>query len=435
MLYIITAPMSTPPARSIALVDGNNFYVSCERVFDPKLEGRPVVVLSNNDGCVVSRSDEAKAIGIKMGVPYFQIKHLEKSHGLLWLSSNYALYGDMSARMMNILCGFAPEQEVYSIDECFLDFTGVHVDTISRGQDIRERVNKFIGVKTCVGFGASKTLAKLANHVAKKQKQYCGVFDWSALPADKRDAKMAEIEVGEVWGVGRRINAQLATLGVRTVLDLRRADPAAIRRRFSVVMERTVAELNGLSCLDLEETATRKEQILCSRSFGRPVTTYPELKEAVLSYITRAAERMRGQGSACSQVTVFIHTNIFKEGTPQYSRSVLVPLSVASNDTRRLAAAAVHGLQRIYRSGFEYKKAGVMLTELQPAAAVQDDLFSGYDRERSTRLMATLDRINRDHGMNTVTFAGAGIQRPWRMQSGKKSPRYTTSWDELACVT
>lgn len=420
--------------RSIALIDGNNFYVSCERVFAPRLEGRPVVVLSNNDGCVVSRSDEAKAIGIKMGVPYFQVRQFEKSHGLVWLSSNYALYGDMSARMMRILAHFAPEQEVYSIDECFLDFTGVHVDTITHGREIRAQVRHFIGVNTCVGFGASKTLAKLANHVAKKQKQYGGVFDWSALSANERDAKMAALEVGEVWGVGRKINAHLAGIGIKTVLDLRQADPATIRRRFSVVMERTVVELNGVACIDLEESAPRKEQILCSRSFGRPVTTLPELKEAVLSYITRAAERMREQGSACGQVTVFIHTNFFKEGAGQYSRTAQVNLSVASDDTRRLAAAAVHVLQRIYKPGYDYKKAGVMLTGLQPAAAVQDDLFSGYDRVRSARLMGTLDRINSEYGMGTVTFAGAGIRKPWRMLTDNRSPRYTTRWDELATV-
>jgi DNA polymerase V len=420
--------------RSIALVDGNNFYVSCERVFDPRLVGRPVVVLSNNDGCVVSRSDEAKALGIKMGVPFFEVRQLVKSHGLVWLSSNYTLYGDMSARMMTILGGFAPEQEIYSIDECFLDFTGMVVDGVAHGRVIRNKVRKLTGITTCVGIGASKTLAKLANHVAKKQKQYDGVFDWSGLSAAETSAKMQAIEVGEVWGVGRKLNAHLATMGITTVQGLRRADKAMIRQRFGVVMERTVAELNGLSCLDLEDAAPRKEQILCSRSFGRPVTTLPELKEAVLSYVTRAAERMRTQGSACSRVSVFINTNFLKEGARQYSRTAQVPLTVASDDTRRLAAAAMHILQRIYKPGYEYKKAGVILTGLQPAAAVQDDLFSGYDRVRSARLMGTLDHINRIYGMNAITFAGAGIRKPWRMLTDRRTPRYTTSWDDIAVV-
>lgn len=267
----------------------------------------------------------------------------------------------------------------------------------------------------------------------EEARRISGLIEAGKDPAPaERDAKMAALEVGEVWGVGRKINAHLTGTGIKTVLDLRRSDPATIRRRFSVVMERTVAELNGVSCLDLEDAAPRKEQILCSRSFGRPVTTLPELKEAVLSYITRAAERMREQESACSQVTVFIHTNFFKEGAKQYSRTAQVPLSVASDDTRRLAAAAVHVLQRIYKPGYEYKKAGVMLTGLQPAAAVQDDLFSGYDRARSTRLMGTLDRINQEYGMGAITFAGAGIRKPWRMLTDNRTPRYTTRWDELA---
>lgn len=419
---------------AIALVDGNNFYVSCERVFNPALERRPVVVLSNNDGCVVSRSNEAKALGIKMGVPYFEVKHFAKSHGLVWLSSNYALYGDMSARMMSILGAFAPEQEIYSIDECFLDFTGMVVDQVAHGRDIRARVLQYTGIKTCVGIGPSKTMAKLANHIAKKQPQFRGVFAWNALSASEQAAMMGSIEVGEVWGIGRRLNARLATLGIRTVLELKCADPAVMRRRFSVVMERTIAELNGTACLDLEEVASRKEQIMCSRSFGRQVTTLAELKEAVMSYIVRAAARMREQGSACDSVTVFIQTNQFKADDRQYSRSVLVPLSVASDDTRRLGAAAQHGLASIYRPGYRYKKAGVILTGLQPVAAVQDDLFSSYDRTRSTKLMGAIDKINGIYGMHTVSFAGAGIRKPWRMLTNQMSPRYTTSWNELAVV-
>ena len=286
-------------SHDIALVDGNNFYVSCERAFNPALEQRPVVVLSNNDGCVVSRSNEAKALGIKMGVPYFEVKHLTKSHGLIWLSSNYTLYGDMSARMMSILGAFAPEQEIYSIDECFLDFTGMVVDQIARGRKMRATVRQYIGIQTCVGIGPSKTMAKLANHIAKKQPQFRGVFAWSALTATEQDAMMAGLEVGEVWGIGRRLNAQLDNLGIRSALDLKQADPAAMRRRFSVVMERTIAELNGVACLDLEDVAPRKEQIMCSRSFGRPVTDLADLKEAVMSYTVRAAARMREQSSAC----------------------------------------------------------------------------------------------------------------------------------------
>jgi DNA polymerase V len=419
---------------TIALVDGNNFYVSCERVFNPAFENRPVVVLSNNDGCVVSRSDEAKALGIRMGVPFFEIRSLVKSHGLVWLSSNYALYGDMSARMMALLGEFAPRQEIYSIDECFLDFSGMSGDASDCGRKIRQRIRQSLGITTCTGIGASKTLAKLANHVAKTRRQYGGVFDWAMLPAVAQATLMDELDAGEVWGVGRRLVLQLQAMRIRTVHDLRRASPALMRRRFSVVMERIVAELNGESCLDLEDVAARKTQILASRSFGQPVTALQELREAVMSYVIRAAERLRAQRSACTQVTVFMHTSKFCTDTPQYSPATLVPLSVATDDTRRLCAAARFGLERIYRPGYQYKKAGVMLTGLQPAASTQADLFSGYERPRATRLMAAMDSINSIYGMNTATFAGAGIAQPWRMQSARRSPRYTTRWEELPVV-
>lgn len=420
--------------RRIALVDGNNFYVSCERVFNPALEGRPVVVLSNNDGCVVSRSAEAKALGIRMGVPFFEVRPLVRSHGLAWRSSNYALYGDMSARMMALLGEFAPRQEIYSIDECFLDWTGIAGDAVARGRALRERIRHCLGITTCTGIGASKTLAKLANHVAKTRPEYGGVFDWSALPPSDQAVLLGELDVGEVWGVGRRLAARLQPLGIRTVRDLQCAPPAQVRRHCGVVLERTVAELNGESCLELEEVAARKAQVIASRSFGRPVTTLDELREAVLSYVMRAAERLRSQHSACTGVTVFMHTGLYRPGRPHYSPAVQVPLSVATDDTRRLGAAAQYGLERIYRPGYRYKKAGVMLTGLQPATVLQADLFSGYERPRATRLMAAMDAINKAYGRDTATFAGSGLRQPWRMQSGHKSPRYTTCWQELAIV-
>jgi DNA polymerase V len=420
--------------RRIALVDANNFYVSCERVFDPRLEGRPVVVLSNNDGCVVSRSNEAKALGIRMGVPFFEVRALVGRRGLVWLSSNYALYGDISARMMDLLGGFAPQREVYSIDECFLDFSGAAIDSTTLGPAIRDRVLHCLGLPTCVGFGASKTLAKLANHVAKTRHEYRGTFDWDELPPAQCDAIMAGIDIGEVWGVGRRLAPDLNAMGLSSALDLKRAPPKLIRRRYNVVLERTVAELNGVPCITLEETAERKHQVTASRSFGRPVTTLQELREAVSSYVVRAAERMRAQHSSCTRVGVFIDTGKFQDDGGRYSRVIEVPLTVASNDTRRLIAAALHGLDRIYRPGPRYKKAGISLNGLRPAAAPQGDLFSGYERQRSAKLMATLDAINRTWGMNTATFAGAGIAQSWRMQSARRTPRYTTRWEELPVV-
>lgn len=419
---------------TIALVDGNNFYVSCERVFNPALHRRPVVVLSNNDGCVVSRSNEAKALGIRMGVPFFEINSFVKSHGLVWLSSNYALYGDMSARMMALLGEFAPRQEIYSIDECFLDFTGMPGTARDHGRSIRSRVRQYLGITTCTGIGTSKTLAKLANHVAKTHQQYRGVFDWAELPAPEQERLMNTLDAGEIWGIGRRLSPQLQAMGIRTVLDMKRANAAQLRKRFSVVLQRTVAELNGESCINLDDVAERKAQILASRSFGRPVTALQELREAASSHIIRAAERLRAQHSSCAQVTVFMHTNRFRSDDAQYNPAILVRLTVATDDTRRLIAAAMSGLESIYRPGFRYKKIGVMLTGLQPAHAVQEDLFCAAERPRATRLMSAMDRINRIYGMNTATFACAGISQPWRMQTAQKSPRYTTSWNELPQV-
>lgn len=421
--------------RAIALVDGNNFYVSCERVFNPALENRPVVVLSNNDGCVVSRSDEAKALGIRMGVPFFEVRPLVKSHGLVWFSSNYALYGDMSARMMALLFEFAPRQEIYSIDECFLDFTGMPGAASVRGHEIRRRIRQCLGITTCTGIGGSKTLAKLANHVAKTSKGYGGVFDWAALPVTEQTALMGSLDVGRVWGVGRKLAEQLKQMKINTVLDLKGADAAKMRKKFSVVMARTVAELNGESCLELEDITEPRAHIQATRSFGRPVTAIAELREAVTSYVIRAAERLRAQYSVCAQVSVYIHTGKPRPGTPCYSASVLVPLDHATDDTRQLAAAALRGLERIYRPGYRYKKAGVMLTGLQPLSTLQPNLFSDEEQPRAGQLMVVMDAINKTYGMNTVTFAGAGIEQPWRMQSMRRSPRYTTSWNELAIVS
>lgn len=421
--------------RSIALVDGNNFYVSCERVFNPRLENRPVVVLSNNDGCVVSRSDEAKALGIRMGVPFFEVRPLVKNHGLVWLSSNYALYGDISARMMQLLGAFTFHQEIYSIDECFLDFSGMPGDAVARGRDIRRRIRQYLGITTCTGIGSSKTLAKLANHVAKTDKDCAGVFDWAALPAAEQTALMARLPVGKVWGVGRKLVMQLNRMDIHTARDLQRASVTIIRKKFSVVMERTVAELNGESCLQLEDITAPKAHIQATRSFGRPVTAISELREAVMSYVIRAAERLREQHSLCAQVSVFIHTGKYRSGAQHYGPAILIPLATPSDDTRRLCAAALHGLEQIYRPGYRYKKAGVMLTGLQAVSAVQPDLFAGRDQPRAARLMTAMDAINKTYGMNTATFAGAGIEQPWRMQSMRRSPRYTTRWDELAVAS
>jgi len=415
---------------TFALIDCNNFYASCERVFNPSLAGHPVVVLSNNDGCVVARSAEAKALGIPMGAPYFKIERDFRRSGGVALSSNYPLYADMSNRVMSLLAGFSPNQEVYSIDECFLGMTGFH-ELTSIGQDIRQKVKQWTGLPVCVGFGPSKTLAKLTNHVAKKRPEWNGVCDLTALSPREQDALIGGLDVSEVWGVGRRIAARLQAMGITTVRQLRDADPAHIRRAFSVVLERTVLELQGTSCLALEEIAPAKQQIMVSRSFGQPVYELADLENAVGSFVDRAAEKLRSQNSCAGAVMVFAQTSPFRD-TPQYGRSITVPNSTATDDTLHLTSAATAGLKSIYRDRFAYSKAGVMLIELIDRELVPRDLFScDEQRGKSAALMAALDKVNARFGRGALTTGAAAAGEIWRMRQDRKSPSYTTSWDDL----
>ena len=418
--------------RVFAIVDCNNFYASCERVFNPGLAGKPLVVLSNNDGCVVARSQEAKALGVKMAQPWFQCQHLVKPHGLIALSSNYALYADMSRRVMAILAGFTPEQEVYSIDESFLGFSSqFEVNYCEIGLKVREKVFKWTGLPVCVGFAPSKTLAKLANHWAKTQPEFAGVCDYTALPATQRLALLQATPVGEVWGVGRGLTEKLAELGIHSVADLQAADPAWLGGRFSVVLARTVEELRGVSCLQLEDVAPPKQQIMTSRSFGVPVTELAELREAMTAYTTRAAEKLRAEGQLAGEIQVFIRTSPFKPDAPQYSGALRLRLPEPTDDTLRLVKAARFLLRRLYRPGFIYQKAGILLSELQPATLNQGQLFGNVDIARRGRLMTVMDRLNRDMGRGTLFLAGAGIDCNWRMRQGNRSPRYTTHWAEI----
>ncbi|MCR4303172.1 MAG: Y-family DNA polymerase [Gallionella sp.] len=423
--------------RAIALIDCNNFYVSCERLFQPRLEGKPVVVLSNNDGIVVSRSQEVKDLGVKMGVPWFQLKDLAKRHGIIALSSNYTLYADISNRVMRLLSQYSPDQEIYSIDESFLDLTGM-ADLTNYAQTIRGAIKQCVGIPVCVGIAPSKTLAKLANHVAKKQKQYHSVCDFNAMPAPELDALLAKIEVGEVWGVGRRSADRLQQMGINSVLELKCSPAKRVRAEFGVVMERIVAELNGEACLELDEITPPRQQIICSRSFGIPVTLLADLEQAVIAYTTRAAEKLRSQHSLAGGIQVYIRTNphkanSHKEGDPQYQPAMLLPLSEPTGDTRLLCRAALNALRQIYRSGYAYQKAGVMLTEIIAATAMPRTLFEDVAaQQKSAALMATLDRINRRMGSGTMQLLGEGVRKSWAMRRGNMSQRYTTEWDELA---
>ena len=426
---------------AIALIDGNNFYVSCERVFQPELEGKPVVVLSNNDGCVVARSQEVRALGVGMGVPWFKLRDLAKQHGIIAKSSNYTLYADMSQRMHSVIGQFAPEQEIYSIDETFLDLTGFNRDLIEYGLQIRQRVRQWTGIPVCVGIGSSKTLAKLANHSAKKvlvPEMANGVVEFNQLSARELNQLFGSIDVGEVWGVGRRNKERLYGIGIQTVKDLRDVSISRIKKEFNVVLARTVAELNGESCLALEEVAPPKQQIVSSRSFGQPVYLLEDLNEAVVSYASRAAEKLRKQHHVAGAIQVFLQTNPFKPDEPQYNNAVAVKLVKASDNSFRLSEAALYGLKRIYKPGYAYKKAGVMLMSLCPANQLPVDLFSGFDEQdtqRAKNLMATLDEINARMGRGTVRSAGEGIQKPWAMRSDNKSSAFTTDWGQLPLAT
>lgn len=423
-----------------ALVDANNFYASCESLFDPRLEGKPVVVLSNNDGCVVARSAEAKALGVPMGAPWHQLRDLARREGVVACSSNYALYADISNRVVEVLEQFCPRLEVYSIDESFLDLDGFAVQDseglTGYGRQIRRRIRDWLGLHVCVGIGPTKTLAKLANHCAKKGLAGAdGVCDFGTMPDCELTSLFDRVSVGEVWGVGRKIAARLDELGIQTVRDIRDADPETIRARFSVVLERTVRELRGVSCLTLEEMAPAKQQIMSSRSFGQYVYELPELREAVATYMGKAAEKLRAQNFVAGAVQVHVRTNPFKPKEPQYQRTVTVPLPNPTSDTRELTGWALRLLDDMYKPGFAYQKAGVMLSELQSNSVVQGCLFSAPAAdEQSEAVMRAMDAINAKWGRGTLRSSAEGVSKDWQMRRGNLSPAYTTSWEGVPCV-
>jgi DNA polymerase V len=430
-----------------ALVDGNNFYVSCERIFRPSLNACPVIVLSNNDGCAIARSNEAKALGVAMGAPWFKVQHLQESAGLVALSANFTLYGDISQRMMTIASGLGPRQEIYSIDESFVELQGVRGNLIQRSHTMRERILQWIGVPTCIGIGATKTLAKLANHIAKTAERKPGLYpielaqvcNLESLSAGELKDVFQRTDVSEVWGVGRRIHAQLKASGIESVWDLRESSTSALRARFGVVMERTIRELQGHACIDLEEVPAHKKEIACTRSFGQAVVSLEPLVQAVSEFASRAAEKLRRQHSQASQVLVFIRTSPFRSG-PQYSQSVTLPLLRPSADTSTLVQTAVLGLRLIYQGGFSFAKAGVMLMDLSDEGVEQGELSLDDERLEQAKpahcaqLMQTLDRLNQRYGRGTLSVASSGIttrHKIWSMRQERLTPRYTTAWADM----
>lgn len=419
-----------------ALVDVNSFYASCETAFRPDLKGRPVVVLSNNDGCVIARNAEAKRAGVKMGDPYFKQKDLFRRYGVVCFSSNYELYADMSSRVMSTLEAMSPRCEIYSIDEAFCDLTGVRNCRVLQefGQELKDAVYQNTGLAVGVGIAQTKTLAKLANHAAKKwQRQTGGVVDLSNL--DRQRKLMAALPVDEVWGVGRRISKKLEAMGIKTVLDLADTDIRFIRKHFNVVLERTVRELRGEPCLELEEFAPVKQEIVCSRSFGERITDYDSMRQAICSYASRAAEKLRGEHQYCRFISTFVKTSPFALNEPYYGNSASVKLLTPTQDSRDIIAAATRSLDAIWKDGHRYQKAGVLLGDFFSQGIAQLNLFDdNAPRRGSEKLMEVLDHLNAKEGKGALYFAGQGIQQQWAMKREMLSPRYTTRYEDLLQV-
>ncbi|MEI2830054.1 Y-family DNA polymerase [Pseudomonas mosselii] len=418
-----------PSDQVFALIDCNSFYASCERVFRPDLAKTPIVVLSNNDGCVIARSYDAKPY-VKMGEPYFQAKEKLRRHGIVAFSSNYALYGDMSERVMSLIESMVPAAEVYSIDECFADLTGVQGSLTQVGREVRAKVLRCTGIPVGVGIARTKTLAKLANHTAKRLQAHTGgVVD---ITDDfKRDWVLRNTEVKEVWGIGRRMTAHLEAMGIRMAMDLAKADPRMLRDKFSVVVEKTARELSGTPCLELDEADPPKQEICCSRMFGKRLTELAPIKQAVATYTARAAEKLRAQGSVCKRMRVSIRTGMFNPDEAKYAKGALVELPYPTNDTLLLTRAATEAATQVYRSGFRYSKAEVLLMDLRQPGEFSDDLFAVTQPAACDRLMSTLDEINGKYGRGTMRTASVPDTPDWGMRRDMMSRSYTTRIDQL----
>lgn len=416
-----------------ALIDCNNFYASCERLFKPELRSKSVVVLSNNDGCIIARSNEAKTLGIGMGDPYFKVKGYLRKNGVQVFSSNYPLYGDLSNRVMTILQYEEPEVEIYSIDEAFIRFPDRSgMDRTRHGQHLRKRVAQCVGIPVSVGIARTKTLAKVATSVAKKYPGYHGVFDFESCT--KKDDVLASIKVNKVWGIGSRFTKRLHQFGIYTALDLKNSDSAFIRKLLGVTGQRTMVELRGEPCIELEQCPPDRKSIISSRSFRKPVNDLESLKEAVSSYISIAARKLREQNLVATNLHVFISTSRFRADIPQFSGSRMVTLEQPTSSTPILIKYGLQELAKLYKEGYQFNKAGIMLTELSRASLRQQNLFIKPEDPRNKALMTALDRINDRWGRDTLRYVSSGLARPWCMKQGLRSPAYTTCWEELPVV-
>lgn len=422
--------------RIFALVDVNNCYVSCERVFQPELNNRPVIVLSNNDGCAVARSQEAKDLGIKMGVPLFQIRDIVERHNVVVLSSNYSVYAEMSKRFMAILRTYVTEseQEVYSIDECFLNLTAyiANYDLTTYCQHMKDRIWQWIGLPVCIGIGRSKTEAKIANHIAKKNKPFNGVCNLVAMDPCNKESYLSSIDVSEVWGVGRQYSKKLNNMGINTVLDLACTEPREMQKHFSIVMARTVYELQGISCIEIEHSPPTKKQIISSKSFGKKVTELIDLQEAVSLYMQNAVVRLRKDRLLCGCIIVFAQSNPFDKHRPFFNRSQSLPVSVPTDNVLTMVQIATFLMRHLYARGIEYKKCGVILTGLEPKDTFNYDLLTDWDKvEKDENLMTTIEQVVEKFGKHKIAVGSCRLpNRGWSMTRDKLTQNYF-SWEGL----
>ena len=414
--------------NSIALIDCNNFYASCERIFNPRLIGKPIVVLSNNDGCIITRSAEAKELGIKMGEPYFKAKKIIDKNNVRVFSSNYSLYGDISQRVMETLARFASDVEIYSIDEAFLGLNGFENYELSKYcQYIRRTIKQWVGIPVSIGVSTTKTLSKIANNLAKKNKEYDGVCILKSWFDINEALKLTSIE--DVWGIGRRLSVFLKKYKINTAYDFTQLDKGWIRKNMGVVGEKTFLELCGVSCIELELIPSDKKSCCVSRSFSKPVEKIDDLEESISSYGTRVAEKIREEGLVAESMSIFVLTNYFNRKEKQYSNSIKLQLPYSTNNSIKIVKRALEGIKKIYRQGYRYKKAGVILYGLTKAKQTRGLL--DYDRESSDSIMNTLDRINERYGSSTIRLASEGVDKSWSMRRESVSPCYTTRFDDL----
>tara|TARA_Y100001970_G_scaffold111472_1_gene139136 strand:+ start:9684 stop:10943 length:1260 start_codon:yes stop_codon:yes gene_type:complete len=414
------------------IVDCNNFYASCERVFNPKLHNKPIIVLSNNDGCVIARSNEVKRLGIKMGEPAFKISSLIKKYNIKVFSTNFALYGDMSQRVMNIIAESIPKIEIYSIDEAFLDLHGFnYLEIVELGHSLRKKILKYTGLPVSIGIGQTKTLAKIANHISKKNKKYKGVF---MINNDNQDVVLANIPVKKIWGIGFKMESFFKYYGVYTAKDLKEISTTWIRNRRSIVEERTIKELRGIPCYTIDSHPLNKKSICTSRTFGEMITSYTDLKSSIAMYTARCAEKLRIQNSCAKFAHVFISTNPYGQKNKQYACYQVVNFPVETNDTGEMLTYILKILKKIFKEGYQYKKAGVVLGGIIPDTHVQTNLFDSIDRKKSLKIMHTIDSINKKIGRDSIRYACQGYYRKWTLKQEQLSPCYTTRWLDILTI-